>query len=277
MRLWQAGEARIIVNEQGKEPTARLLGLGFLVDDAAAATRRAHDIGAPTVFRRTLAHEQQLDAVETPDGTEIYWADPSMSHSWQQEFEGGMTQDSPSTALHGRIDHINIATSWQNFDEAVLFNTSVLALEPEAAADLPGPQGLVRSQVMRTEDGAARIAMNLVPPTAALPPRHVAVQVDDALAVARNARARGLRFLPIPSNYYDDLRARFGLAEQFITELHDLHLLYDRDANGAYIHFYTPTVDEVFFEIVQRVDAYDGYGASNAPVRLAAQPQYQLD
>lgn len=37
------------------------------------------------------------------------------------------------------------------------------------------------------------------------------------------------------------------------------------------MHFYTATVGEVFFEVVQRHGGYDGYGAGNAPVRLAAQ------
>jgi 4-hydroxyphenylpyruvate dioxygenase len=34
---------------------------------------------------------------------------------------------------------------------------------------------------------------------------------------------------------------------------------------------HTATVGRVFFEIVQRTDGYAGYGAANAPVRLAAQ------
>ena len=37
------------------------------------------------------------------------------------------------------------------------------------------------------------------------------------------------------------------------------------------MHFYTATVGAVFFEVVQRSGGYDGYGAANAPVRLAAQ------
>ena len=40
---------------------------------------------------------------------------------------------------------------------------------------------------------------------------------------------------------------------------------------GEFVHFYTATVGEVFFEVVQRRGGYDGYGAANAPVRLAAQ------
>ncbi|MGI8393211.1 TIM barrel protein [Leucobacter sp. W1038] len=274
VRLWQAGEARIIVNEQTHEPGARLLGIGLLVGDASAAARRAHSIGAPEVFRRTSAGEQALAAVAAPDGTEAYWADHVISQTWQAEFAGGLaTPHDSSAVLHGRIDHINIAMPWQHYDEAILFNTSVLALESDRFAELPGPRGLVRSQVMRTNDGTVRLVLNLVPPTAPRPPRHVAISVDDALAVARRARARGLRFLPIPDNYYDDLRARFDLDPELLSELRDLHVLYDRDAAGSYIHFYTPTIDEIFLEVVQRIGAYDGYGAPNAPVRLAAQPQ----
>jgi 4-hydroxyphenylpyruvate dioxygenase len=49
-------------------------------------------------------------------------------------------------------------------------------------------------------------------------------------------------------------------------------VLYDRTPDGEFLHFYTPIVgSRLFFEVVQRVGAYDGYGAANAPVRMAAQ------
>ncbi len=51
----------------------------------------------------------------------------------------------------------------------------------------------------------------------------------------------------------------------------DLGILYDRDAGGAFRRCYTRTVGRVFFELVQREAGYRGYGARNAPVRLAAQ------
>jgi 4-hydroxyphenylpyruvate dioxygenase len=56
-----------------------------------------------------------------------------------------------------------------------------------------------------------------------------------------------------------------------LAELRALQLLYDRDEHGSFLHFYTRTVGELFFEVVQRTDDYDGYGAPNAPVRLASQ------
>jgi 4-hydroxyphenylpyruvate dioxygenase len=72
-------------------------------------------------------------------------------------------------------------------------------------------------------------------------------------------------------NYYDDLVVRFDLAPEAVAHLRELGLLYDREADGEFVHFYTATVGEVFFEVVQRHGGYDGYGAANAPVRLAAQ------
>lgn len=274
VRLWTAGEAHVILNEQARESGARLAGVGLNVGDAAAAMRRALAMGATEAFRRTYAGEQRLRGVESPDGTQVFWNDLPAALSWLTEFEGGaLAADAVGApaGLEGTIDHLNVGYTWAQFDEAVLFNTSVLALDPEPTAELPGPQGLVRSQVMRTEDGAVQLAMNLAPPSAPAMARHVAVRVDDAVAVARRARDRGLAFLPIPSNYYDDLEARFGLGEDRIAELRELGLLYDRDSAGSFVHFYTPTIGDVFFEIVERRDGYAGYGAANAPVRLSAQ------
>ena len=50
-----------------------------------------------------------------------------------------------------------------------------------------------------------------------------------------------------------------------------LGILYDRSGAGEFFHAYTRSFDgRFFFEIVQR-RGYDGFGAVNASVRLAAQ------
>jgi 4-hydroxyphenylpyruvate dioxygenase len=97
-------------------------------------------------------------------------------------------------------------------------------------------------------------------------PQHVAFSTDRIVDVAREARDRGLEFLTVPDNYYDDLVARFDFAPETVTQLRELGLLYDREAGGEFVHFYTSTVGEVFFEVVQRHGGYDGYGAANARV-----------
>jgi len=175
------------------------------------------------------------------------------------------------------IDHVNLAQPWQHFDEAVLFYTSALALEPQPFAEVPSPSGLVRSQVMQTSDGAVRLVLNLAPIQQARNEarktyqEHIAFAVEDLVATARAARERGLEFLQIPANYYEDLDARFDLEPGFLATLQELNLLFDRDADGEFLHFYTATVGSVFFEMVERRGGYDGYGAPNAPVRHAVQ------
>ena len=48
-------------------------------------------------------------------------------------------------------------------------------------------------------------------------------------------------------------------------------MLRDRDEHGELLHFYTRIMgDRVFFEVVQRIGGYTGYGAANSPVRMAA-------
>ena len=107
--------------------------------------------------------------------------------------------------------------------------------------------------------------------TGAAYPEHIALACSDIVAVARRARRRGMQFLPVPQNYYEDLVARMDLSEEFVGELRDHGLLYDRDEHGEFLHFYTATLGEVFVEVVERRAGYEGFGVPNAPVRLAAQ------
>ena len=53
------------------------------------------------------------------------------------------------------------------------------------------------------------------------------------------------------------------------------NILYDRDEHGEYFQLYSPNFGEgFFFEIVERRGGYRGYGAPNAPFRIAAQKRH---
>ncbi|RLV47733.1 sugar phosphate isomerase/epimerase and 4-hydroxyphenylpyruvate domain-containing protein [Nocardioides mangrovicus] len=269
VRLWSQGEARVVVNEQGaRGQLPHLAALGFGVADADAAADRAAVLRAPRVARRTYRSELTLTAVAAPDGTEVFFCPTSAD--WVSEFEEGTPAAGES--LVTRVDHVNLAQPWDDFDEAVLFYASTLGLVADAGTEVAGPRGLVRSQVMRTEDCCVRLPLNVAPVSEeGLLPQHVAFACTDVVALAERARAAGLVSLPVPANYYDDLMARFDLDPALLARLRELDLLYDRDAHGELLHFYTPTVAGVFFEALERRGDYAGYGAPNAPVRLAAQ------
>jgi len=292
VQLWSLGQARIIINEHSpRESEPAIAAVGFDVENPVMASARAQQLKAPLVPRTNRMDEVAFQGIGAPDGTEIFLCQgsPDGTAAWTGEFGqnsagGAEAEDAAARpGLGAVIDHVNLAQPWQHFDEAVLFYTSALALEPLPFAEVPSPTGLVRSQVMHTRDRGVRLVLNLAPVAqqdAGAGTRrsgyqeHIAFAVNDLVATARAARDRGLEFLSIPQNYYEDLEARFGLEPEFLATLQEFNLLYDRDADGEFLHFYTATVGSVFFEMVERRGGYEGYGAPNAPVRLAVQYDY---
>ena len=100
--------------------------------------------------------------------------------------------------------------------------------------------------------------------------QHIAFACDDIFAAVADMRARGADFLNIPDNYYDDVEAKYDL-DAATMALRANQILYDREGDGEFFQIYTHVFDErFFFEIVERRN-YQGFGAANAAIRLAAQ------
>ncbi|MFH8496076.1 bifunctional sugar phosphate isomerase/epimerase/4-hydroxyphenylpyruvate dioxygenase family protein [Streptomyces coeruleorubidus] len=273
--LWEQGEARILVNTGPavRRDGTQLAAIGLESPDPAAAARRAEALLAPVLPRRRAPEDAPLDAVAAPDGTELFFCAtgrPGLP-DWRADFEG--TDPAPAPATVRRIDHLALVQPWHHFDEAALFHRGVLGLHAQESVDVADPYGLLRSRAVTNADGSVRIALTVGPaPTDdTLHAQHIALATDDVVASARRLRDAGGGLLPVPANYYDDLAARFEFADGELETYRDLGILYDRDAHGVFRHCYTRTVGRVFFELVQRDDGYRGYGAANAPVRLAAQ------
>ena len=168
-------------------------------------------------------------------------------------------------------------------DAFVLFHRAVFGLEPQAALDLPDPFGLVRSQAMVSADRSVRLPLNIsdsretatgkfVNAYAGAGVHHMAFATPDLAALLKRIGETAAPMVPIPANYYDDLAARWELDDATLARLQRLEILYDQDENGQFLHAYTQSFgDRFFFEFVERRGSYDGFGATNAGVRLAAQ------
>ncbi|MFF4250244.1 bifunctional sugar phosphate isomerase/epimerase/4-hydroxyphenylpyruvate dioxygenase family protein [Streptomyces sp. NPDC001663] len=273
--LWQQGEARVLVNTG---PAARrdgtgLAAIGLESPDPAGAARRAEALLAPVLPRRRAPEDAPLDAVAAPDGTELFFCATERPElpDWRDDFED--TGHGVKGAGVTRIDHLALVQPWHHFDEATLFHRSVLGLSAQESVDVADPYGLLRSRAVTNADGDVRIALSVgaAPADDTVHAQHLALATEDVVAAAQRFRAAGGLLLAMPANYYDDLAARFEFAEGELETYRELGILYDRDAYGEFRHCYTRTVGRVFFELVQRDGEYRGYGAQNAPVRLAAQ------
>ncbi|MFD5656562.1 bifunctional sugar phosphate isomerase/epimerase/4-hydroxyphenylpyruvate dioxygenase family protein [Streptomyces hirsutus] len=275
--LWQQGEARILVNTGAvvRRDGAQLAAVGLESPDPGGAADRAEALLAPVLPRRRAPEDVPLDAVAAPDGTELFFcgAGRDARHSdWRADFED--VGQSPAAPGVRRIDHLALTQPWHHFDEAVLFHRSVLGLDAEDSVDVADPYGLQRSRAVSNPDGTVRIALTVgaAPTDDTVHAQHIAFATDDVVAAARRFRDAGAPLLPIPANYYDDLAARYEFADGELETYRELGILYDRDeAGGSLRHCYTRTVGRVFFELLQRDGGHRGYGARNAPVRLAAQ------
>lgn len=95
--------------------------------------------------------------------------------------------------------------------------------------------------------------------------QHIAVATDDIVSTVSAMRDRGVEFLYVPENYYDDLLERVGDIDEDVEVLKKHGILIDRDDEGYLLQLFTkPVLDRptMFFEIIQRKGA-QSFGKGN--------------
>jgi 4-hydroxyphenylpyruvate dioxygenase len=286
--LYLQGGVNIVVNSEREGfahsfntlhgPSVCAIALG--VDSVKAAQDRAQAFGAPSYIGRIGPGEALIPAVGGVEGSLIYFVDQESEAPWRDDFEP-IPGAHPGEALRS-VDHLSNVVRRNEFLTWSLFYKTILGFRTEPAVEIADPHGAFYSRSLRSPNGAVRIPLNVSDGGATVVSRfidafggagfqQIALSTDDLFGFVEAARARGVAFLPIPDNYYDDLAARFDLDSAILGKLRDLGVLYDRAKRGEFFHVYTLTFQRrFFFEIVQRRD-YDLFGAANTPVRLAAQ------
>ncbi len=290
--LWQQGDIRIVLNAEttGFASSAyamhgtTICDVGLKVASAADTVARAVALGATPFDQAVGPGELEIPAIRSVGGSVMHFIDEAsgLADVWSVEFRPAGSADMGGAGLT-RVDHV---AETMNYDEMLswaLFYTAIFDMGRAAMVDVIDPDGLVRSQAIAARNGALRITLNGAETHRTLAGsflaesfggavQHVAFATGDIFATARALAAAGFEALPMTGNYYKDLEARFALDAALLADLQALNILYDEDANGAFFQFYSrPFAGGLFFEIVQRVGRYDGYGAPNAPFRIAAQ------
>ncbi|QQS28600.1 MAG: 4-hydroxyphenylpyruvate dioxygenase [Sphingobacteriales bacterium] len=95
--------------------------------------------------------------------------------------------------------------------------------------------------------------------------QHIALATDNIIYTVAELRRRGVEFLYVPDNYYDDLVERVGHINEDMETLKKLNILVDRDEEGYLLQLFTKPVQDrptVFFEIIQRCGA-KSFGKGN--------------
>jgi 4-hydroxyphenylpyruvate dioxygenase len=260
--------------------------IGLRVSDAAATVARAHALGAETFEQKRGPGELSIPAIRGVGGGVIYFIDGALANVWDVEFEP-VVQTAVAGAGLTRIDHVAQTMNYEEMLTWILFYTSIFRAAKAPMVDVVDPAGLVRSQAIEGDSGALRLTLNgaenrrtlaghFIAESFGSSVQHLAFATGDIFASSSRLEALGFARLEISPNYYDDLEARFGLDPDLADRLKAANILYDRDvAGGEYFQLYSPAIGEgFFFEIVERRGRYAGYGAPNAPFRIAAQKRH---
>ncbi len=286
------GAINIIVNteRQGLAHSAYLThgtsayAMGLLVHDADATLARAQALDAHAFAEPKAPDEMTIPAIRGIGGSVIYFLDDKDGRAqvWNTEFVP-QAGEAPADAGLTHFDHVAQTMNYEDMLTWILFYRSIFVVNKGPMVDVVDPAGLVRSQVIENDGGSLRLTLNgvenhrtlaghFISETFGASIQHIAFGSSDIFRTADILRSNGLPTLAISPNYYDDLDARLGLDPDLLDKLRQNGLLYDRDEHGEFFQLYSINFgDRFFFEIVQRVGDYKGYGAINAPIRIAAQ------
>jgi len=249
------------------------------VNDAGKTMARAEALKARTFYQPVGPGELEIPAIRGVGGSLLYFLEGTGAN-WETDFEA-LRSEAAIDRLKA-IDHISQSMPYDEMLSWLLFYTGILDLQRLPQMEIADPAGLIQSQALINGNQGLRIILNGSSATRTLSARfineffgsgvqHIAFSCADIFASVADMRARGANFLKIPDNYYDDLEAKYDLDAATMAALRDNQILYDREGDGEFFQVYTHIFDErFFFEIVQRRN-YQGFGAANAAIRLAAQ------
>jgi len=288
---WRQGDINIVVNTD-KEGFAHsfnithgtsVCALALRVADASGTMDRAVKLLDQPFQQPVGPGEMNIPAVRGLGGSLLYFVDhkTGLDRLWDVDFEVVTTDERAGTGLKS-IDHVSQSMHYEEMLTWLLFYTSLLDVRKAPVQAVIDPGGVVQSQAIETRDGALRLILNASQSPRTMSSRflnelfgsgaqHIAFSTDDILGTVDRLKAGDVDLLPIPENYYDDLEVRADLSAEDVEQLRARNILYDREDSAEYFQVYTRTMDGgFFFEIVER-RSYQGYGAVNAPIRLASQ------
>ncbi|AVS76231.1 bifunctional sugar phosphate isomerase/epimerase/4-hydroxyphenylpyruvate dioxygenase family protein [Paracidovorax cattleyae] len=295
--LYRQGGIHLIVNAQ-PDSFARsrfaqhgtsVCALGLRCDDAIGALGRAKAMRSQPYDSPLGPHEQRVPATVAPGGNLVHFVPAALGVSglFESDFmleSAAQDAEGPDPGLRC-VDHLTLGLGQDQRDTWALFTRAVLGLDRMESLDLADPFGLVRSQGVANADRSVRLVLNVplgqhtatarqLGVTGAGAVHHITFGCDDIFAAVAALRARGVAFVPVSYNYYDDLQARLDLPPGLPERLRAAGVLFDRSPGGDYLHAYTESLPGgVFFEIAQRTGGYDGWGAANAAARAASLAQ----
>jgi 4-hydroxyphenylpyruvate dioxygenase len=261
--------------------------IALSVPDAAAAYEHAVAHGARGVQTPHWAEDEhgrvQLASIETyGDTLHLFVQRDGYEGPFLPGFAGrGEAPTDPDELLLMAIDHIvgNVELGhmeeWVGYYERVFGMTEMIHFSDEAIST---EYSALMSKVVT--DGSGRLKFPINEPAEGkrksqieeyveyyrgAGAQHIAMATRDIVRCVAQLRERGVEFLTIPDEYYDEVPERIGEIDEQVEDLRRLGILVDRDDEGYLLQIFTKPIGDrptVFFEIIERHGAR-GFGEGN--------------
>jgi 4-hydroxyphenylpyruvate dioxygenase len=298
--LYRQGEVNFIINAEPDsfaQRFARLHGpsicaIAFRVDDAAAAYRRALELGAWGFDSGSGPMELNIPAIKGIGDSLLYFVD-----RWRGKggaAAGGIGDisiyDVDFVALPGAqvrpaghgltyIDHLthNVhrgrMKEWAEFYERLFNFREIRYFDIEGkltglkSKAMTSPCGKIRIPINESSDDKSQIAeyLDLYHGEGI---QHVALGTDDIYATVRAMQGDGVVFQDTIDTYYDLVDQRLPRHGEDLAELRKLRILIDGAThqgapNELLLQIFTqPVIGPIFFELIQR-KGDEGFGEGN--------------
>lgn len=262
--------------------------VAFLVDDVGVAFSLATSRGGTAVAEPTVARSDDNGAsmvratIGAPGDTvhSFVQFSNSVDYLWP-----GFRQVCPTDTIADigltEIDHVAVGLDAGSLDRWVEFYKSVLGFRQSHSEMIFTTRSGMNSKVV--EDDSAVIRIPMVEPTGltgnsqideylahhkGAGAQHVAFRTRDIALAIETVSSRGVRFLPIPKTYYDDLETRVpGLDARERARFASAGVLIDReDDNGLLLQSFSEPVHHrptMFLELIERRGGARGFGGRN--------------
>ncbi len=250
--------------------------MGFRVKDAAAAFRRAVDLGAKPVASPVGPMELNIPAIEGIGGSLVYLVDRYGDHTiYDVDFvavqDGGKLR---STGL-ACIDHLTHNVHRGNMNRWAGYYEKLFNFREIRYFDIEGRKTGLFSRAMTSPCGRIRIPINESQDDKSQIEeylreyhgegiQHIALATDDICGTVDALRANGIEFQDTPDTYYEKVDERVTGHRENLDELRKRRILIDgSDRDGILLQIFTTNViGPIFFEIIQR-KGNEGFGEGN--------------
>lgn len=196
--------------------------------------------------------------------------------------------ESPSPSGIFRIDHLTNNIDMGQFDTWLKFYTEIFGFRAVRRFNIKtGRTGLL-SDVVQSPCGRIKVPINeATEPESQVQEfvnrfrgagvQHLAFQTRDIIGGMRGYRAQGLKFLSVPSTYYQMVPTRVPGVTEDLKTLEDLGILLDGEGGGYLMQIFTQELVGPFFvEFIER-KGNDGFGEGNFRALFEAIERDQIE